>query len=155
MANNYSQFSEMITGLLPDEKRWVNDILTLDVEESDENVVRLKEELALEGVVDLDDWPNFCWQFDGDNDLWLYSEECCDYDHVAWFVSAFINNFRSEFIFSLTSADTCSRPRVGEFGGGWMVVSRSEIRGGNTWDAARECVEEFKKNNFGSEVDDG
>lgn len=145
MANNYSQFSEMIEGLTPEEAEWIETVLGLDFNEEDD-LEQLKKELALEGDHDFDMWPYFEWKTEGANkcSLWLYCEEGLNEEHLTWFVQAFINKFRPDFIFSATGAATCSKPRVGEFGGWWLVISKDAVEGGNTWDAAAQCVKGLK-----------
>lgn len=82
-------------------------------------------------------------QFDSSGDWWI-STHNCEYGnlaHVACVVQAFIKKFRPDFVFKLTWAETCSRPRVGEFGGGWMVVSGDKMLFGNAWDEADRQAE--------------
>jgi hypothetical protein len=45
----------------------------------------------------------------------------------------------------MTAAGTCSRPRVGEFGGSWLAISAKGSEGGNTWDAATEAAKKLEK----------
>lgn len=141
MANNYSQFSEMIDNITQEEARWISTVLNLSAEDEDK-LQQLKRELGLEpdGGYEFDMWPYFEWQLEDRNSLWLYSEEGLNEEHLGWFVQAFINKFRPDYIFTATGAATCSKPRIGEFGGWWLVVSRDEIAGGNTWDAAQAEV---------------
>lgn len=141
MADNYSQFSEMIDAISGEEASWIETVLKLDAEDDVERA-QLMKELTLEGNVDLDMWPHFEWVIrDG---LWLYCEEGFTEDHLCWFVQAFINKFRPDMIFSVTGASTCSKPRIGEFGGWWLVISKDEIKGGGSWSSAEEAVEEIK-----------
>ena len=149
MANNYAQFSEMITGLTEEEKAWVTYITGLDCEDTGGNadcvsdLTKLEQELGL-SPDELDMWPYFECVIMGDNDLWLYSEEGFLECQLTAFVQAFIRKFRPDYIFSVIGADTCSKPRVGEFGGWWLVVSKDQVLGGNTWDAAQAAVNSIK-----------
>jgi len=154
MANNYSQFSEMIEDITPEEAEWIETVLGLDTQD-ESDLEQLKKELALEGDHNFEMWPYFEWKTGGANkcSLWLYSEEGLNDSHLVWFVQAFINKFRPDFIFSATGADTCSKPRCGEFGGWWLVISKDEVVGGNTWDAAQAAVKALKTGNSGLEVD--
>lgn len=141
MTDNYSQFSEMIDAISGEEASWIETVLKLYAEDDVERA-QLMKELALEGDVDLDMWPHFEWVIrDG---LWLYCEEDFTEDHLCWFVQAFINKFRPDMIFSVTGASTCSKPRIGEFGGWWLVISKDEIKGGGSWSSAEEAVEELR-----------
>ena len=138
MAENYSLFSEQITDLTAAEATWVRRLMTLDAEKDQDRQALLKE-LPLASGVDMDGWPGFSYRLEC-GELWLYSEEYVIVDHLEVFLRAFITKFRPESIFSITGADTCSKPRVGEFGGWWMVVSKDKTEYGNTYDAATEAV---------------
>ena len=163
MANNYSQFSEQIDDLPPEAEKWAHKILEMrleDVEDEEAALAFLKDELG--DVDDLEYWPNFGWMIEsnlkdsGDtHSIWLYSDEGCDFNHVMSFVQALIRKFMPDYIFSLTNSDTCSKLRIGEFGGGWMVISKDQVLGGTTWGAAEAAVEALRTGNHGPEVDDG
>lgn len=60
--------------------------------------------------------------------MWLYSEENADLERVGHFVQKFLRQFRPNVCWSVTYAETCSRPRVGEFGGGAVFVTAAEIK---------------------------
>lgn len=151
MANNYTQFSEQIDGLSPEAEKWAHKLLGISPDDcEEEDLAFLKAELG--EVDDLDCWPAFGWEIEshlkdsGDtHSIWLYSDEGCDYNHVVAFVQALIRKFMPDYIFSLTHAETCSKLRLGEFGGGWMVVSKDDVLCGSTWDAAESAVESLKK----------
>lgn len=156
MANNYSQFSETIEGLTAEETAWINTVLKLDANDLDDDGTggersQLMSELSLEGDHDLDMWPCFEWAIQGKEEpyLWLHSEEGHLDEHLIWFVQAFINKFRPDFIFSVTGSATCSKPRIGEFGGWWLVISKDDVQGGNTWDAAKAAVEALQVDSTG------
>jgi hypothetical protein len=92
-----------------------------------------------------DNAQGFCAEFHDDHDpdgwgrhLWLYTEEGGEPDHVAWLVQEFLKRFHPQECWSLTYATTCSKPRVGEFGGGAVFVTAEEIR----WQNAYEFVEQ-------------
>jgi hypothetical protein len=145
MANNYQQFSESITDLTPEAKAWCKKLLDMEVE-SEEEIKELEKELSLEGDhgLDLEWWPGFGWEL-RDSSLWLYSEEGCDTQLLAIFVRELICRFMPDYIFSMSTADYCSKLRIGEFGGTWMVISREGIEGGSTWGAAEEVEEAIRK----------
>lgn len=146
MANNYTFFSEMITGLSPEAVAWVETILALNIEEDEAALKELRYELGLDEKTNEDDlasWPAFQWQIEGaeKNKLWLYSEEGLIDDHLIWFVQALIRKFLpSDYVFTASFACTCSKPRVGEFGGYWLAISKDKVESGNTWDAASEAA---------------
>jgi hypothetical protein len=141
MANSYWRFSEMIAGITPEEEKWIRDVLSLDPDEGDEEAEQLMKLMSLEGDVDLDGWPNFEWRL-RDGELWLHSEEGFTEDHLCWFVRELICRFRPEFVFSVSGSASCSKPRIGEFGGWWLVISKDGVKGGNTWDAAHKDAQE-------------
>ena len=150
MANNYSQFSEAICKITPEERDWINLVLHLDVEE-DEEREQLYQALGLDGskeqlptADELECWPQFEWSLDSEGDLWLYSDEGANLEHLEYFVGAFIRKFRPDYIFKATGSETCSKPRIGEFGGWWLVISRDKVQGGNTWDAATEAAKKIQ-----------
>jgi hypothetical protein len=157
MANNYVRFSEQIEGIPPEGIKWARRVLqtkpddsTCDVDDDEEEIYEqrlsaLKDTLGLEGEVDLEYWPEFSWEISDDmggktdpptGGIWLYSEEGCNFEHLQFFVQALISKYMPDYIFTLTSADTCSKPRLGEFGGGWMAITKDDIEGGHTYDYA-------------------
>jgi len=152
MANNYTQFSEVIEGLTPAACEWIETILCLDSYDGEERE-KIAQMLQLEGETsDLDDWPGFQWKIEGQgtgadckHSLWLYAEEVCDFYQVELFVHSLICAFMPDYIFTLTAAETCSRLRCGEFGGGWMVITKDGAVGSNTWSDAEAYVKTLKK----------
>lgn len=115
MANNYLFFSEEITNLTPEETEWIETELAKEPEKPE----------------DYDDLPDFEWKVcsnpDGTHSLWLYSEEYSDPAQVAGFVQAFLKKFRPTGYFELQWAETCSKPRIGEFGGGAVFVTATDV----------------------------
>ena len=69
--------------------------------------------------------------------MWLYAEESGNPDNVAWLVQKFLKQFRRDQCWALTYAATCSKPRVGEFGGGAIFVMANKI----TWQNAYDFIE--------------
>ena len=65
-------------------------------------------------------------------------------DNVAWLVQKFLKKFRPDQCWSLTYAATCSKPRVGEFGGGAMFVTANKIKWQNAYDFIEEQRTAFK-----------
>ena len=59
--------------------------------------------------------------------LWLYADESGAVDRVAHLVQKFLKAHRPDESWSLTWAVSCSKPRVGEFGGGAVFVTAEEI----------------------------
>jgi hypothetical protein len=122
MANNYVQFSEGIDRITPEERTWIEVQLDADrweVEAPEWNAPVEEEELDFEWSFD----TRFAESQEGEHFLWLYAEESGCPDQVAEFVRAFLARFRPEGCFSLTYAETCSKPRLGEFSGGAIFVT--------------------------------
>lgn len=135
MANNYSRFSAEVQDLKQEEYEWLVKILTVDPEDLE------KDELAafLEEVgIDSDDlewgWPPFDYQFENDgHSLWYYAEECFNVDAVGAFLHSLMSRFEREGRIVLTWADTCSKMRIDEFGGGILVATK------DGWDSLHTC----------------
>lgn len=63
-----------------------------------------------------------------DRSVWITdSGGCGDLMAAVLVVQAFFKAFNDARTFTLTWAETCSRPRIGEFGGGAVVVTRDKI----------------------------
>ena len=112
MANNYTQFSEVLPNLTDEEARWLKKQL----------------EVGCEGFGAL-------YQFDTDDErdgwgrhLWFYAEEVGDPEQVVCLVQKFLRRFRPDQYWSLTFACTCSKPRVGAFDGGAVFVTANDIK---------------------------
>jgi hypothetical protein len=95
----------------------------------------------------LDMFPYFDYSTEHDR-FWVYTEESAYIEHVAIVVQAFIKKFRPKFVFKLTWCESCDKPRIGEFGGGWLVVSKDEVIYGNTHQQADEIAEALLTGNF-------
>lgn len=121
MANNYLEFSEVIENLTPEEVEWwENDA----------------EKIGGHSI----DYYDF--EVDEKNKLvWFHADESGDVDDIAVVVQAFLKKFRINECFSLTWSCTCSKPRIGEFSGGGMFVTASEMK----FFSADEWREQMKK----------
>lgn len=148
MADHYVQFSEMISDIPDEGLNWAQMILTLDWED-EEDGKKLLEELNLANDADLDGWPNFsCELRPRDNELWLHSDEGFSEDHLCWFVQRLLAKFMPDYLFTVTLAHTCSKPRIGEFGGSFIVIFKEHVIGDNTWDAAKQMEERLIAGDF-------
>ena len=157
MADNYLQFSEVLANLTEPEEAWLKEqlqpIRVFGETEYPEDAV--PADLAntdpdwsgvhfLRDKTDYDpdcDTLGFDHAFHEDHDpkgwgrhLWLYTEECGNPDNVAWLVRKFLKKFRPGQCWSLTFAATCSKPRVGEFGGGAIFVTADKVCWENAYD---------------------
>jgi hypothetical protein len=157
LANNYLQFSEVIQQLTPAEERWLNEQLSFvyvfDGEELDEEHLpgtKHPEDADYRGCrafSDMedadsgDDDAGFEHAFGTDEGgpenwgrhLWIYAEEGGDVERVAHLVQKFLKKFRPDECWSLSYSTTCSKPRVGEFGGGAVFVTANDIKWQSTF----------------------
>ncbi|MBU1747812.1 MAG: hypothetical protein KKA73_08985, partial [Chloroflexi bacterium] len=130
-----------IPDLTPEETAWIQaDLAPVDIwdlEEEEAAALRERTELPeLDGP-----WPDFAWEFDIlQNSLWLHADEQFNLDHVASLARRFIRRFRPDYRFSIEWADTCSTPRTDSFGGGWAVVTATEVITGTTGMAVMETL---------------
>ena len=162
MANNYLQFSEVIPQLTTQEADWLRRQLEivcvfgkhehpedklppgLDRDKADWIGCRAyRDMLGYDPNWDAD--VGFEYQFsrdDRDKDwgrhLWLYADESGAGDRVAHLVQKFLKEFRPDGCWSLTWAVSCSKPRVGEFGGGAVFVTAEEIGWQDAYDFAAD-----------------
>jgi hypothetical protein len=170
MAENWLQFSEVISQLTPNEESWLRTQLQwIAVQDGREIEV---DDQGLDGAVDgqwvgprflrdyedeAEDYDPSCgelgFQFDFHDDhdtpdgwgrhLWLYAEDGGEPNHAAWLVRKFLRRFRPDQCWSLTWSTSCSKPRVGEFGGGAVFVTATAIRWQNAYDFVERLREVF------------
>jgi len=160
VADSFLQFSEVVANLTDQKEAWLKDqlesIRVFGEKEYPEDAVPADladKEADWSGVRFLRDKPDHDAEWDvldfehgfyddGDTGwgrhLWLYSEGWGGVDDVAWLVQKFLNTFRPHQCWSLTYSTTCSRPRVGEFGGGAVFVTADAIRWQNAYDFIEE-----------------
>jgi hypothetical protein len=81
---------------------------------------------------------------DGSHSWWVSSEEYANIDQVVDVVQEFLRKFRPDACFRLEYADTCSKPRVGEFGGGAVLVTAVGADWMNTGDWLSRQLEAFE-----------
>ena len=165
MADHFLEFSEVIPRLTPEEEEWLRQQLRPAVVRQGKLYDREWAELNLgdatpdwEGGRFLYDFPDleerdsnfadFEWELCDDSPgseigahLWLHSGEGGDLEAVGHLVQKFLRQFRPQDGWCLTYATWCSKPRVGEFGGGAMFVTTYEIR----WQNAYDWVEQQRK----------
>lgn len=126
MANNYLQFSEMLKLENEDQKKWALVRLhELQEARNEEFLESLKPE-DRDKFEDYSEDLGFQWELEKDG-LWLYAEEGGDPDKVAAFVKDFLAANDPEGVWTLSWAETCSKPRIGEFGGGAIFVTATAV----------------------------
>jgi hypothetical protein len=135
MADNFLQFSETLDDLTPEEATWLDRQLAED---------RKGCPAFLQDYEDREPGDTDCgFQCElvdeADNrHLWLYADEAGDVGRVAHLVQAFLKRFRPDQCWSLSYAATCSKLRVGEFGGGAVFVTADEIH----WQSSDGFIEQ-------------
>ena len=159
MANNYLEFSEVVPHLTAEEETWLRkqlqcvyvfgsqefteDELPSGLHGEDADWYGCRAWRDLQGY-DPDDGElfGFAYEFHDDHDtpdgwgrhLWLHAEEWANLEQLAHLVQKFLKQFRPPDCWSLTYATTCSKPRVGEFGGGAVFVTADEVKWQNAYD---------------------
>jgi hypothetical protein len=133
MADNYLEFSTDLELRSADERRWLEAQLE-DVEHRDNTVPRFlldhpePEAGSIAGF-------EVAWK---DDSVVFYSEESANVDHLVHLVQKFLRKFRPQEAWSVTWAETCSKPRIDEFGGGAAFVTAGDVR----WMGAHQFVED-------------
>jgi len=124
MANNYLEFSEEISLLTDQELAW------FDKEE--ERQAKLRDE----------DSDDCCYDYEVDAErrfVWFHGDESGNPNTVADLVQRFLKDNRPNSFFMLTWSETCSKPRLGEFGGGAVFVTADEQQ----WMSVYQWVEDL------------
>jgi hypothetical protein len=167
VADNFLEFSEIIPKLTPKEEAWLKEQLQpirvfgdkeyaedavpaemADTEPDWAGVRFLRDKTDYDAQWD-DRGFEYAFHDDADTDdwgrhLWFYTEEWGNASNVAWLVQKFLRKFRPDQCWSLTYSTTCSKPRVGEFGGGAVFVTADEIKWQNAYDFVEEQHAAFK-----------
>lgn len=124
MANNYTQFSFGIPNLTPKEIQWTQQYLgdagkLLD----EETPLPTKPDHFLRAIKE-NGYLGFDWSIgDTDQFLWIRSDESGSPYLAAEFVMQFLMRHRPKQCVTFAWADTCSKLRLDEFGGGACVIT--------------------------------
>jgi len=153
MANNYLLFSEVLTDITPDQKIWLEKFLAPPPDSVFDDDAAIAKWAQEHGCLpdEAGYYPTFRYSFEpsGANcSLWMYSEESANLEEVAALVHVFFREFAIDKVWTLTYSETCSKPRVGEFSGGWVVVSKNEIIQGNAYSEAKQIARALKTGGF-------
>ena len=152
MASNYRQFSEVLIfqGPTPAKEQadWVERVLYRTTWDSindgsigpEECKAKLVAALKAEGVeldssTDLEYWPDFTYVIhneQGPVGVWFYDGGGSDLNQIASFVQSYLKKFCPETTFAIQWADTCDKPRAGEFGGGVVYITATEVVSAST-----------------------
>jgi len=168
MAGNYLLFSEVVSHLEAQEEAWlklqlqwiaVHGKKETDIDGPDDEATQNADWFGPRFLRDYEDYDpsweclGFEYAFHDDHDtpdgwgrhLWLYADESGKPAQVAWLVRKFLRRFRPDQCWSLTYATTCSKPRVGEFGGGALFVTADRTAWQNAYDFVETEREAFFK----------
>jgi hypothetical protein len=177
VANNYLEFSEVIQNLTAEEEAWLRDQLEIihvfgsqeypDGQVPDNLDTHQPEWYGCRAWRDLEDcdpddgeYVGFEYEFHDDDHppegwgrhLWIFTSEWGCLERVAHLVRKFLRQFRPDQSWALTYAVTCSKRRVGTFGGGAVFVTASEVKWQNAWDFVQTEVASFSDRGEGSAV---
>ena len=161
MANNYLEFSETLGPLTKKQAAWLQQQLEPivvvngtefpedDAPECDEPDYRgLRFLRDYEDLDDDADMPGFGVEFQGagkDRQAWIHAEEGGDPGRATHLVQKFLKKFCPDQCWSLSYATTCSKPRLGEFGGGAVFVTADNIRWSNSYEFVEEQRNAFER----------
>lgn len=141
MANNYLTFSECIPDISEEEAAFVRECLLWEPPYNDDH--ELPEDFEWPAWYDQDaEGVGFDAHIDKkDKAVYFSAEEYGNVDTLAAMVHELITKFRPDFVFSLTYSETCSKLRLGEFGGGAIVVSKygTDFINAHGWASEREA----------------
>jgi len=126
MADNYTSFSCVID-IPPEHRALVTRLL-----QGDETTFE-----KIQWSDDESEDPGFAWEWSslqgrGPEQLWINSDESGNVEDVCIFVSYIQRRLDLEEPFEITWANTCSKLRVGEFGGGACIIYKGKQRWVNT-----------------------
>jgi hypothetical protein len=154
MANNYLQFSEQLENLTKNEADWIQARYTeladmLAGEDEDGNPVTRVWTDADEkygwtaysqdgGGLDFE--CEVSEQRDGTYSAWIHADEYGNPEQVGSFIEEFLATFNKDDEFTMTWAYTCSKPRIGEFGGGAMIVTKYGAEFGDALGLLRDSL---------------
>jgi len=129
VADNYLQFSTVVTLKNDEEKEWV---LAEILKRSDHD--DFEKALDCEATVD-----------QGGRLLWLRSAESANLEPVAELMQDYLKKFHPDRFLKMTWAITCSKLRADEFDGGAFFVTSKRITWSGSWKFFNQMEERFKK----------
>jgi len=138
MANNYTQFS-LSFQVTPEACEWIKTILTKAVEASGDDTDD-KELLTVFPNWEFFQCIGFDWSINANGRgnesshmLWIRDNgESGDVNSVADFIQSYLKKFDNKGKVGFQWAATCSKQRVGEFGGGACLVTAKKLKWMNT-----------------------
>jgi hypothetical protein len=168
MADNYLLFSEVLPNLTASEEAWLKEQLQKvcvfgDATYAEDAVPAdlAEREPDWSGILflrDKGDYDPACdslgfeYHFADDppppdgwgRHLWFYSEDYGNPENVAWLIRKFLKQCHPDQWWWLAYAENCSKPHVGEFGGGAIFVTADEIKWQSTHDFIEQELKAFR-----------
>jgi hypothetical protein len=151
MPSNYTHFSFAFTLNSPAEAEYLETILqAADDYEEDATAKNTVDDIFGE---DYEDYGTlgFNYQISGDSGkqtMWIYdSDGEGNVDFAVSLVQTYLAKFNPTGIIAFEYAQTCSSPRVGEFGGGAVVVTADDEQWENTNSWVSRTVAQIIKDN--------
>lgn len=161
MADNYTLFSECLNNLTPAQICWWSEAVTLEEAWAKKLYIDFcnihKSVVDQEPITECDE--DSAYEFGmtlKEDQVWIHSDgtDGSDLDAVGFLVQKFMQKFNIvNRVFSLTWAETCSNPRFGEFGGGYMVVAQNDIRIDNVHNIIKQEIEDALSEDIEDTVD--
>ena len=114
MADNYVAVSMAIYNLVPVEQEWWENLIRQQSDCEDESI---ESNDLPDGILD--------YTVEVENrSVFLWNTDFADVDVLADTLSKFISDTGYSYAIPFTWAETCSKPRTDEFGGGACVVNK-------------------------------
>lgn len=138
MADYHLQFSEIITGSKK-EIEWLAtlmDNISAYTLEQEIDIADQHDKIFVESLKDQDSCLGLCLGFDfsiQDDGLWVSSMDYGSPEVLSEIVQYYLRKFGHKEKWVLRWSSSCSKPRVGEFGGGAVIVSADKIEYMDTW----------------------
>ena len=152
MADHALQFSEMIENITKEEHQWLEMYLAKPDEETEDMDKWWEERPELDRDLEPDMWPGCSYELRESDEKdsaswWIYADENGYPEIVASVVRQFLHKFRPDNYFTLTWAETCSKPRLSAFCGGGMFVTAKLEKFYNPWSEFDKEREKLKGKN--------
>ena len=141
MADNYTQFSFGVQLASPAEAEWIEELVSFADNNSEELPPGELTDVLLRINPDWEYGPylEFDYQIDGGLELWIHDDGGQgNTTIVANFLGEYLRRFNHDTKIAFEFCWSCSKPRIGEFGGGACVVSANEEK----WFSSSQFIEE-------------
>jgi len=166
MADMYTEFSEVIPNITTEEEAWLKNQLEIvyifgEEEYTDATLPKDRSSdeadwVGCRAFRDLEGYDcsagadaGFQFEFcDSDAEdvgrhMWLYAQDWGYVDNVIHLVRKFLSECRPDDCWSLTWSTTCSKPKIGEFGGGAVFVTAEHVEHQDAWAFVEKQREAF------------